>query len=82
MDQMPPDDPQKLLDEMRRVREEVRNEAAELMERWEPMLQREEFRASAENFAHYLACAGSTCVRCRRHWCRGGWPRSDAAKHG
>lgn len=55
MDQMPPDDPQKLLDEMRRVREEVRNEAAELMERWEPMLQREEFRASAENFAHYLA---------------------------
>ncbi|MEZ5786718.1 MAG: pyruvate kinase [Xanthobacteraceae bacterium] len=55
MDQMLTDDPRKLLEEMTRIRETVQAEAAELMQRWEPMLKREEFRASAENLAHYLA---------------------------
>jgi pyruvate kinase len=49
------DDPKKILNELTRVRDQVIAEATELMRRWEPMLRRGDFRASAENFAHYMA---------------------------
>ena len=49
------DDPKELLDELTRIRDTVVAEAAELMRRWEPMLRRDDFRASAENLAHYVA---------------------------
>jgi pyruvate kinase len=49
------DDPKELLNELTRIRDTVVAEAAELMRRWEPMLRRDDFRASAENLAHYVA---------------------------
>jgi pyruvate kinase len=48
------DDPKELLNELTRIRDTVVAEAAELMRRWEPMLRRDDFRASAENLAHYV----------------------------
>lgn len=49
------DDPKELLRELTRIRDMVIADAAELMHRWEPMLHRDDFRASAENLAHYVA---------------------------
>ena len=43
------DDPKELLRELTRIRDMVIADAAELMHRWEPMLHRDDFRASAEN---------------------------------
>ena len=48
------DDPKGLLNELTRIRDTVVAEAAALMRRWEPMLRRDDFRASAENLAQYL----------------------------
>lgn len=44
-----------LLDEVEALRETVTAGARELTERWAGWIGREEFAASAENFAHYLA---------------------------
>jgi pyruvate kinase len=49
------DDPKALVSELTRVRDMVIAEATELMRRWEPMLRRGDFRASAENLAYYMA---------------------------
>ena len=49
------DNPKELLSEVTRVRDQVAAEAAELMQHWRSMLARDEFRASAENLAHYMA---------------------------
>jgi pyruvate kinase len=49
------DDPKDLLEEVTRIRDKVTSEGAELMQRWAPILQRDEFRASAENLAYYMA---------------------------
>jgi hypothetical protein len=76
------DDPKELLNELTRIRDTVVAEAAELMRRWEPMLRRDDFRASAENLAHYVPCAVSTSGRRRRRWRPGAslrWPVARAA---
>src|SRR5271166_3254313 len=54
-EQMLADDPKELLNELTRIRDTVIADAAELMHRWEPRLRRHDFRASAENLAHYVA---------------------------
>jgi pyruvate kinase len=48
-------DTNRLLADMRRIREHVAEEGAAILSRWEPMLKREEFRPGALNLAHYLA---------------------------
>ncbi len=53
--QMPIDDSGELLRELNRVRDIVSAEAAELMRCWDPIIQRPDFHASAENLAHYMA---------------------------
>ncbi|HRK95311.1 MAG TPA: pyruvate kinase [Rhodospirillales bacterium] len=48
-------DPKTLLSEMREVRRHVVDEGEALLARWQPMIRREAFGASARNLAHYLA---------------------------
>lgn len=47
--------PAELLDALRTLRENVTEEAADILLRWGPWIEREEFRPSAMNLAHYLA---------------------------
>jgi pyruvate kinase len=49
------ENPKALLDELCRVREQVSNEGAAMLRRWEPSLTLGSFRASAENLANYVA---------------------------
>jgi pyruvate kinase len=46
---------EELLAEVKRVRDEVAAQSAEIREGWEPKLHRDAFRPSAENLADYLA---------------------------
>lgn len=48
-------DTRQLLAEMRRVRDHVANEGLAILQRWQPVLKRDEFRAGATNLAYYLA---------------------------
>ena len=49
------DNAEALLDEMRRVRAHVSGEGEGMLARWQPMIRRPAFVASARNLAHYLA---------------------------
>lgn len=76
------DDPKELLRELTRIRDMVIADAAELMHRWEPMLHRDDFRASAENLAHYVALRRIDLRPVQALWRPGASPRWAAAKPG
>ena len=52
---MPVETPTALLEDIRRMRQQVVAEGARILARWEPQLTRGEYRTSAANLAHYLA---------------------------
>jgi pyruvate kinase len=52
---MPTKEAEKLLGELRRVRQEVAEQGGEMVNRWWPRIVRDRFRSGAENLAHYLA---------------------------
>lgn len=47
--------PHKLLDQMLQLRKEVIQEGREIYARWQPRIERQDFRGGAENLAYYLA---------------------------
>ena len=47
--------PESLLHEVRRLRQQVAEDGASILARWEPLLTRSAYRPSAVNLAHYLA---------------------------